>query len=480
MAEWGYIHDEIEVSPDALYDEMAAEMQVYQPGWEPAAGDLTTRIFLVLAGFIAQAVAVATDVPPSVLRYLGRLHDIPPIDATVATSTVTITAVDDTGYTLAQGAEILFDGVAFATTADATIAPGDTTATLVPVAAVTAGVEGNDITGTGQIVVPSVAWVASIELEDPTAGGVDAETDDDYLDRLSDELRIVSPTPILTDEWAVMARRIPPIARTTAIDRYVPAVNEVQRLTPTGVTAGTFTLTYSGQTTAGINWNATPGAIQSALEALSNIDPGDVAVTGGPINSTAVDVEFTGTLAGTNVAQMTVNNASLTGTVAVSTVTAGVPADNNVDLAVTVAVADEDGEDVGPVVRAACLAYLETLRATNWLVDVIAPTYTTINVTVETAGWPGATVDDATRNTQVEEALEVYLSPGSWGSPPEAPPAQWVIDDKVRYLEVAQAVNAVPAVRHITALTVNGGTSDVSLTGPAPLPRAGTITATAA
>jgi len=89
--------------------------------------------------------------------------------------------------------------------------------------------------------------------------------------------------------------------------------NELQQVAFTGtVSGGTFTLTYSGQTTAAIAWNATAEEVQAALEALSNIGQGDVKVTG----SAAPDyynVEFRGTLAGTNVAQMTGSAASLTG-----------------------------------------------------------------------------------------------------------------------------------------------------------------------
>jgi hypothetical protein len=102
--------------------------------------------------------------------------------------------------------------------------------------------------------------------------------------------------------------------------------NEVQTVTVTGApTGGTFTLTWSGQTTAAIAYNATAAAVQSALEALSNIAPGDVIVTGaagGPYT-----VTFVGVNAGTDVAQMTASGAGLTGgttpSVTVATTTAG-------------------------------------------------------------------------------------------------------------------------------------------------------------
>lgn len=96
--------------------------------------------------------------------------------------------------------------------------------------------------------------------------------------------------------------------------------NETQTVT-VDATGGTFTLTFSGQTTAAIAEAATAAAVQTALEALSNIDSGDVAVTGsagGPFT-----VTFTGQYAGVNVPLMTASGASLTGGASTAVVTAG-------------------------------------------------------------------------------------------------------------------------------------------------------------
>lgn len=87
--------------------------------------------------------------------------------------------------------------------------------------------------------------------------------------------------------------------------------NEVQRITTSGAPAsGTFTLTYSGQTTADIAYNSSAATVDSALEALSNIGSGDVTCTGGPLPA-AIDIAFTGSLAATNVPQITVNDDGL-------------------------------------------------------------------------------------------------------------------------------------------------------------------------
>lgn len=110
--------------------------------------------------------------------------------------------------------------------------------------------------------------------------------------------------------------------------RYAGTSDEVQSITYGGSGLVSYTLTYSGQTTAPILVAATAADIQAALEALSNIAPGDVTVTGtagtGPFT-----VTFGGALADTNVAQMTSTPTGGSGTVTIATPTAGGTAATN-------------------------------------------------------------------------------------------------------------------------------------------------------
>lgn len=100
--------------------------------------------------------------------------------------------------------------------------------------------------------------------------------------------------------------------------------NEVVTLTEgTNITAGTFTLTFDGETTAAIQHDATASAIQTALEALSNINPGDVVVTGGILTTNPVVITFGGQYAGENVPAITSAQGSLTGTFTIGTVAGG-------------------------------------------------------------------------------------------------------------------------------------------------------------
>ena len=70
-----------------------------------------------------------------------------------------------------------------------------------------------------------------------------------------------------------------------------------------GATSGTFTLTFSKQTTVPIAYDATAATVQSDLDALSSIGGvgGSVTVTGGPPGSEPYVVTFGGSLAGKNV-----------------------------------------------------------------------------------------------------------------------------------------------------------------------------------
>ncbi|MFI2664873.1 hypothetical protein [Micromonospora carbonacea] len=114
-----------------------------------------------------------------------------------------------------------------------------------------------------------------------------------------------------------------PLGRITATGLYGPysVTDEVQTITQGGSGLTSYTLTYSGQTTASIAQAATAAQVQAALEALSNIGAGNVLVTGSP--GGPYTVTFQGALADTNVAQMTSTPTGGTGTVTVATTTGG-------------------------------------------------------------------------------------------------------------------------------------------------------------
>jgi hypothetical protein len=91
--------------------------------------------------------------------------------------------------------------------------------------------------------------------------------------------------------------------------------NEVETIR-VDATGGTFTITYGGETTAPITYNASAKEVQEALEALPVLKPGDITVTGGPGGeggATPYTLAFGGELAEQSVTPVTTNRSGLTG-----------------------------------------------------------------------------------------------------------------------------------------------------------------------
>lgn len=113
-----------------------------------------------------------------------------------------------------------------------------------------------------------------------------------------------------------------------APDQPICGSTEVQSVAITGTpTGGDFTLTFDGQTTGAIAFDATAAAVKTALDALSNLEVADTTTAGGPLPGAAVTVSFIGQYAGENVPQMTADDSGLTGgtdpAVVVTTTTQG-------------------------------------------------------------------------------------------------------------------------------------------------------------
>lgn len=95
--------------------------------------------------------------------------------------------------------------------------------------------------------------------------------------------------------------------------------NAVQTVTITA-TAGTYTLTFAGVSTAPLAYDATASTMQTALEALGPIGSGNVQVTG------AYTVTFVNDLGTRWMPPLTVDVTALTGTVTVDQTVTGVKA----------------------------------------------------------------------------------------------------------------------------------------------------------
>lgn len=377
MAE--YVNAPIPVDADELEEQSYDAIRTQFPDWEASEGNLDVRIIKAFATIVATIGEDATDVTDTIFRYFGaELAGLPPIDATAATGATEWTLIDTDGHTIPAGTVIGVDNgeqlIEFQTVSDAVISSGDSTATGVDVVAVEAGEDGNDLTGDCTLIDP-LDYVDTVTLTSSTSGGTEEESDDDYLNRLTELLRLLTPRPILPDDFAVLAKNVAGVGRATAINGYNPADS-----------------TYDNE------------------------------------------------------------------------------------RMITVAVADEDGAALSNPVKTAVDQYLSEQREVNFVVNVIDPTYNTIDVTFTAVAW--STADPATVETDAEAAVADYLSPATWGRSQEGNEGEWNNRTVIRYLELAAVLDNVSGLDYVTGLTLEGGTADVTMTGVAPLPQPGTISGT--
>lgn len=229
-----YVQYPLESDAAVLADEALAALGTAVPGWTPSAGHLETILIEAMATMVAQAIEVGTTVPVSIFRYWGGLVGVSPVEASPAEADTTWVARDTAGYTVKAGTLAGYrvagdELIGFRVTADVVIPPGSsTTATgAVAMQAITTGEEANGGTGTMEM-IDALAWVDSVTISGTIGGGAEGETDADYLARLSRELELMTPSPVLPDDFSVLASRVSGVGRATTVDG----------LNPTGWTTG--------------------------------------------------------------------------------------------------------------------------------------------------------------------------------------------------------------------------------------------------
>lgn len=382
-----YIELPVETNAETLAADAFEYLQDAIPGWEPNDGNLETIMIEAFSRLSAEVRDVASAVPRSIFRYFGQLVGTLPIQAQRATGTTTWTMINSAGYTIRAGQQVGIrtagdNLVAFEVIQDYTIAPGNTSRADVIVRAVEPGAAASgigSIAGPVELIDP-LDYVSTVTLNAVTSGGVDAETDSDYLDRLSQRLTLLTPRPILARDFATLARDVGGVSRAMVLDGY---------------------------------------------------DPG--------------------------------NNSY------------------NNERMVAVAVTDEDGNALSSDVKNEVDALLQETREVNFIVNVIDPEYTDVDVTYSVVALPGYTASDL--ESAINAALTAYTSPGNWGTPVDGDivsGVNWVPTNTVRYLEVATVINNVQGVDYIASLAigVNGGAqdqNDKTLGGAAALATTGSI-----
>lgn len=233
-----YIAPPVETDPDPLAQESFDSLTALVPGWEPAEANLETMVLEETAAMAAEVRDVASQVPTTIFRYMGAaLFGVPPIDSAPAYVTSTWTVTDTQGYTIPAETQLTISKTGtelygFQVLTDVDIPPGATATQPgeVELQALISGIDANGLSGEIET-VDSLPWVATITLQNAdgsaatSSGGVDAELDQDYLDRLVGQLQLIAPGPVVADDFATLYKSVAGVERALALDGYNPADN---------------------------------------------------------------------------------------------------------------------------------------------------------------------------------------------------------------------------------------------------------------
>jgi len=458
-------------------------------GWAPRAASPMRYLLEAAAIEGAETRRAATgegQTFDAIARFFGtETFAIPAEDAAHAAAAATMTVKDAAGYEIPAGTQLTLlaaDGsrAGFETVESVTVPAGQTSTAAggVAIVALVAGAAGNGLQADAQLEEIS-DFVTAITVVAPSAGGQDGETDGEYLDRFTRAARRFSPRLITPRDVELYAADWPGAARAIAYDLRDPGANEVQTVSHAG-TGGTLTLTFEGQTTAAIAWDATAAAAQAALEALSNVGAGDVRAAGGPWPA-AITFEFVNGLAASNRTQMTSSNAALTpGASAIThaTPTQGAAPATNQERKATVVAIDAAGESLAASDRAALETAMLAGVESGKLVYVREPSYAYVDVTFTATAYPDFV--PATVEAAAEAAAVAHLSPAAHGVPRYGDPLRWLDEPLVRFRDMIDVLESVDGLWHVDSLTIMGAANaDYALPGPKPnLPRPGAIAGT--
>lgn len=225
----GYVDYSISVDPDQLVRQAVAQLRAATGATLNETHPLVALLEAV-AYRNAETRVMTADVGEAIYRTHGRkVYGVTPIDDEPATAETTWTAVDDAGYTIPAGTVVVYATagdrkIAFATVEETVIPPGSTQATGVEIEAVVPGSHANGLSaGTVTPNDGQLSWVSSVVTTTETSGGVDAETDAEYVARLTAEIRAASTGGlVLPADYETAARRVAGVHRALAIDGYEP------------------------------------------------------------------------------------------------------------------------------------------------------------------------------------------------------------------------------------------------------------------
>jgi len=460
-----YVNVPEETDPDVLAQDAFEYLESKQPSWTPSDGQLDTWMITAIARMISVLKDTASDVRTNIFRWFGAtVFLLPPQEETSASVKSTWKLTDTEGHTIEAGTAVGVPNAAgelipFEVAEDVVVPTGqkETAAGGVTLLAVNPGTEANGLGKAGTVckLEDQFPWVEEpngITLTEASSGGQEEETDEAYLNRLVSDIRLMALAPITFENYAVLARNIAGVYRAVAINLYRPTNN-----------------VHTGKVTNG------SAVVEELTEAFikEHVTVGtEVTGEGLPSGCKVISMEPAAgkvTLSHNAESSHTGANYTFIGMW-------------EQEKCVTVALVNEQGLAVSGAVEAEVKKYLEERREVNYIISVIAPTYTEIDVEFECKHWPGW--EAATVKAACKAAIEEFLNPAKWGLPPFGDKLAWYSRELAKVNDIIAALGQVQGVKDVNFVKIRRHgvgayeEKDITLTGVAALAKPGTIEGT--
>lgn len=195
-------------TPEEVVEDAIAYAQEVLPEFEPKAGSLEDAMLQAGASMTSELIGSINRITPGLVEVMLKLFGVERVSGTQPTGTLTITTVDDAGYTIIAGTRFgYFDNsdienpvlYAFDTVEDLEIANGDTQGTVAIIGTVFEEVPSLQVGQALQLLTPTASILSGV-LASNIDPGEDAESDAVYFSRAIAALNSYSQALALPDQ----------------------------------------------------------------------------------------------------------------------------------------------------------------------------------------------------------------------------------------------------------------------------------------
>lgn len=212
--------------PQDIFDAAKLALQTSLPEWVPREGNIEVLLLEALALEVAESAFTVNRLPSGVVEVLLRLFGIERDNGAAPVVDLEFTMVGTTGYTVPAGVQARLEipgglePVIFTTSAELTIAPGNSTGVVSAVGDRFTDDANNIVLGTALEFMDSVVYVEGVTLDAVTTGGREPEEDTDYFTRALTRFTRLSDTLVLPSHFTSFALEDTDFYRAFTIDNW--------------------------------------------------------------------------------------------------------------------------------------------------------------------------------------------------------------------------------------------------------------------